>query len=158
MTDHFDESTTIGTRAIAGLGGHQVEEAGHGRLRVEHGLVHVHVDRLGAALHLAAGDLQRGVEVAVHDPAGEGARAGDIRPLADVHEQAVLADGQGLEPGQAERRGTCGDDARGEAASRFRERRHVRRSRAAAAADHVDQARLGELAQDSPAIASGDSS
>ena len=39
------------------LGREQAHEAGHGRLRVEHALVHVDVDDLGAVLDLLAGDL-----------------------------------------------------------------------------------------------------
>ncbi len=55
------------------LRSHQVEEARHGRFRVQHGLVHVYVDRLGAGVHAAAGDLKGAVEVTVDDAAGEGA-------------------------------------------------------------------------------------
>ena len=41
------------------LGGDQVQEADHGRLGVEHALVHVDVDDLRAARHLLAGDGHR---------------------------------------------------------------------------------------------------
>ena len=71
------------------LRGDEVQEVGHRRFRVEQGLVHVHVDGLGARLHLAAGDLERAVEVAFDDLAGEQARSGHVRPLADVDEEAV---------------------------------------------------------------------
>ena len=39
------------------LGGEEAHEARHGRLRVEHALVHVDVEHLGAALDLLASDL-----------------------------------------------------------------------------------------------------
>ena len=41
-----------------GLGGEQVQERRHGLVRVEQPLVHVHVEDLGAALDLLAGDLR----------------------------------------------------------------------------------------------------
>ena len=48
MTDHFELSTMTGTRGDVGLGGDPPQEAGHRRDAVEHRLVHVHVDQLGA--------------------------------------------------------------------------------------------------------------
>ena len=53
------------------LGSDQVEEAGHRRDRVEHRLVHVHVDELGAGFHLLAGDLHRLVIAVFEDQPGE---------------------------------------------------------------------------------------
>ena len=84
------------------LGADQVQEAHHRRLRVEHGLVHVDVDHLRAVLDLLARDGQRVVVAAFEDHAGEGLRAGDVGALADVHEQAVVADVEGFEAGQAQ--------------------------------------------------------
>ena len=52
MTSHFEESIITGTRAMSGSAGDQVEEAGHRRDAVDHALVHVDVDDLGAALDL----------------------------------------------------------------------------------------------------------
>ena len=59
MTDHFDESITIGTLAMSGSTRDEVQEARHRRLRVEQRLVHVDVDHLGAVVDLLAGDLRR---------------------------------------------------------------------------------------------------
>jgi hypothetical protein len=84
------------------LAGDQLEEALHRRLRVEHRLVHVDVDHLRAVLHLLAGDRQRIVEAAFENHPREGPRAGDVGPLADVDEQRVLADVEGLETRQAQ--------------------------------------------------------
>ncbi len=70
-----------------GLGGDQVQEPRHRRGRVEHRLVHVDVDDLGAVLDLLAGDGQRVVVLLGQDQAGERLRAGDIGPFADVDEQ-----------------------------------------------------------------------
>ncbi len=75
------------------LGGDQVQEAHHGRLRVEHRLVHVDVDDLGAVLHLLAGDVERGVEVAVQDQALELGGAGDVGALADVDKGSLRGHG-----------------------------------------------------------------
>ena len=48
MTLHFELSTITGIRAISGSAREQVEERGHGPLAVEHALVHVHVEDVGA--------------------------------------------------------------------------------------------------------------
>jgi len=41
ITVHLDESIMIGTRAISGSGGNQIQEANHRRFRVQHALIHV---------------------------------------------------------------------------------------------------------------------
>ncbi len=82
-----------------GLGGDQIQEADHRRLRIEHRLVHVDVDDLRAARDLLARDLDRAREVAGQDEPRERARAGDVRALADVDEQRIVADQQRLEAG-----------------------------------------------------------
>ena len=118
-------------------------------LRVQHGLVHVDVDHLRAALHLLARDRQRLGVVAVQDQAREGLRAGDVGALADVHEQRVVADVQRLQAGQPQlllRPAAPGAARNG--LHRFGDRADVRRRGAAAAADDVQEARLRELAQD----------
>ena len=69
------------------LAGDQVEEGDHGRLRIQHALVHVDVDHLGAGFHLLQGDFQRLGVVLLADQTGELGRAGDVGALADVHEQ-----------------------------------------------------------------------
>ena len=119
--------------------GHEIEEAGHRRLRVEQGLVHVDVDGLGAALDLRSGDLQGGVVVTLDDAVGEGTRTGHVGALADVEEEAAVADVQGLETGQPQR-GRPAGRPRGQASDGRREGRDVRRPRPAAAADDVDDA------------------
>ncbi len=69
------------------LAGDQVEEGDHGRLRIQHALVHVDVDHLGAGFHLLQGHFQRLGVVLLADQTGELGRAGDVGALADVHEQ-----------------------------------------------------------------------
>ena len=83
-----------------GLAGDQVQEAHHRGLAVQHGLVHVDVDHLGAVLDLLARDGQRFLELAVQDHAGEGFGTGDVGAFADVDEQAAGADGHRLQAGQ----------------------------------------------------------
>ena len=61
----------IGTAGDVRLAGDQVEEFFHGGFRIEHALVHVDVDDLGAVLDLLAGHIE-GFVVAPRDQAGEG--------------------------------------------------------------------------------------
>jgi len=74
------------------LGRDQAQEANHRRLRVEHRLVHVDVDHLRAVLHLLARDFDGSGVIAAEDQLRECARAGDVRPFANVDEQRTLID------------------------------------------------------------------
>ncbi len=69
------------------LRGDEVEVARHRRLGIEQRLVHVDVDDLGAAVDLLSRDLDGLLVSTVRDELGEAPRAGDVGPLADVHEQ-----------------------------------------------------------------------
>ena len=69
MTLHLELSIMIGTRAISGSPAISLQEAHHRRLAVEHRLVHVDVDDLGAVLHLLARHRQRVLELAFEDHA-----------------------------------------------------------------------------------------
>jgi hypothetical protein len=68
------------------LGGDEVQEAHHGGFRIQHALVHVHVDDLRAVVHLLARDRQRRRVVVGLDELAELGRARDVGALADVHE------------------------------------------------------------------------
>ena len=52
MTDHFELSIMIGSRAISGSVAMKFRNVGHRLLGVEHALVHVDVEDVGAAAHL----------------------------------------------------------------------------------------------------------
>ena len=155
-----------------GLGGDEVEEAGHRRLGVEQRLVHVDVDEVGPAPHLVEGDVGGGGEVARLDEAGEPGRPGDVGALAHHQERAVVPDGEGLEPAEpagpvpvagdrAGRRPVDGrrrtdDPVDGEAGGDRAGRRpfdgagdgrDVLRGGAAAPAEDVDEPALRELAE-----------
>ena len=131
-----------------GLGRDQVEEAGHGGLAVQHPLVHVDVDDLGAVLDLLARHLERRRVVAGGDQLAEPGRARDVGALAHVDEgAAVLAALEGLEPGEAELGRARANGARRMARDGVRDGRDVRGRGAAAAPHQVDQAGLGPLAQ-----------
>ena len=78
------------------LCGDQIHEARHRRLRIEHRLVHVDVDHLGAVLHLRTRDLDGAGEIAREDQAGKCARTGNVGPLADIDEQRIVADRERL--------------------------------------------------------------
>src|SRR5215203_4222763 len=79
-----------------------MEESRHRFLRVEHSLVHVHVEHLSAALYLLASDLQPCIVIAGQDQARELARPGDVGPLTNVYEDAVGPDGEWLQPAQSQ--------------------------------------------------------
>ena len=64
MTDHLDESRTTGTRLMSGSAAMSWRNLTMAARRIEHPLVHVHVDHLRAALHLLARDLEAGLVVA----------------------------------------------------------------------------------------------
>ena len=72
-----------------GLGGDQVQEAGHRLLGIEEVGVHVDVEHVGAAAHLVERHVDGGLEVARFDQAPELRAAGDVLALADHHEPGV---------------------------------------------------------------------
>ncbi len=80
--------------------GHQVEEAPHGRLPVQHALVHVHVHQLGAVFDLGAADIQGLFELSSHNQALELGRAGDVGPFPHVDEIEGTVEVEGLQSGQ----------------------------------------------------------
>ncbi len=131
-----------------GLRGDPAQEAGHRGDAVEHRLVHVHVDHLGAVGDLLARDVDRLVLGARRDQPGELARPGDVRPLAHVDEGvAGRRDDQRLETRDAGRPGRLGDLARRLAGDRRGDRGDVLGRRAATAAGDVEQAVPGPLAE-----------
>ena len=112
---------------------------------------------LGAGLDLLAGDLDGLVEAVLEDQLRELARAGDVRPLADVDEDVA-----GLRDRRAARGrtgGSCGSISGGTARRQARDglgdRPDVGRRRAAAAADDVDAGRRGRSRRGRWAIVSG---
>ena len=96
-----------------GFGGDEVQEAHHGGLAVQHGLVHVHVDDLGTVFHLLARHGQGFFILLVEDQARKGLGAGDIGALAHVDEQRTLADEDGLQARQAHGRNGNGSSGSG---------------------------------------------
>ena len=73
MTSHFEESIITGTRLMSGSAAMSLKKVGHRLFGVEHPLVHVHVDELGAVFHLLAGDFERLLVVSLADEPGENA-------------------------------------------------------------------------------------
>ena len=78
----------------------QVQEARHGRFRIDHSLVHVHVEKVRAALDLLARHGQRAFEIVCQDQFRKLGRARDIGPLANHHETELRRNLQRLEPGK----------------------------------------------------------
>src|SRR5574343_1950200 len=135
--DHDRHAGNVGFRR------NQLQKLVHGGDRIEHRFVHVDVDDLGAVLDLLAGDGQRVVEAAFEDHAGEGLRAGDVGPLADVHVQRIGTDVEGFQPGQAQLLLDFWHFSRADRSHPGGDRRDVLRRGAAAAADDIDDAALG---------------
>ena len=127
------------------FGGDQVEEGDHGRLRIQHALVHVDVDDLGAGFHLLLGHFQGLGVVLFADQPGELGRAGDVGALADVDEQRLAADGEGLQAGEAAGLGNLGQLARRMLGDRLGDGLDMRRGGTTAATDDVEQAAGGEF-------------
>ena len=69
-----------------GLGGDEVQEPDHRRLRIEHPLIHVDIDDLRAVFHLLARDVERLVEAILDDQLFELGGARHIGALANVDE------------------------------------------------------------------------
>jgi hypothetical protein len=90
------------------LAGDQVQEAHHGGLAVQHGLVHVDVDDLGAVFHLLARHRESVLKAAFQDHARKGLRARHVGALAHVDEQRARADVHWLQAGQAHGRHSGG--------------------------------------------------
>ncbi len=84
-----------------GLGGQQIQEFGHDRFAVEQRFVQVHVEDVGAAFDLAAGDADGFFEFAFFDEAGEFFAAGDVGALADHDEIRFGPDRQRFQTAEA---------------------------------------------------------
>ena len=80
-----------GHSSYVGLAGEQIQKLGHRRYRLQHALVHVDVEDLGAVLHLILGHLQRLLILVLLDQAEKLSRAGHVTPLTDVHKVCVVA-------------------------------------------------------------------
>ena len=134
------------------LGADVIQEVGHGALGIEHALVHVDVDQVGAAAHLIESDRCGFSVVAGTNQPRELRRAGDIGALADHLEVAVGANREDFEAGELRKAFACGLLMLAhrpwlQRGHRFGDRLDVVRRRAAAAADDIDESTLGKLAQ-----------
>ncbi len=128
-----------------GLGREQVQEGRHRLLAVEQVGVHVHVEEVRAAAHLLERDVDGALVVVRLDQPAEAGRAGHVRALPDHHEAGVRPELERLQAAEprADRCvvGTCLGTVPETAAAISRD---VIGRRAAAAADDVDEAFLGE--------------
>ena len=133
----------------------EAQEFRHGRCRIEHALVHVHIDDLRAVGHLLPGDVDGGAIVAGFDELAKLGRAGHVGALADVDEQAPRIDGERFQAAQP----ASGRDARHQARRNARDcanhGANVLRRRAAAAAQHIEEPAGRELAEDGRGLLPG---
>ncbi len=118
-------------------------------LGIEQAFVHVDVDYLGAVLDLIARDRQRGRVVAGGDELAEARGPRDIGALADIHERNGRRERERLEPGKAQALRRIGRPSRRLAAHGMGDGADMIGRRAAAAADDVDEAGLGEFGEQS---------
>ena len=144
------ESRTVnhhGHAGDVGLAGEEREELRHHGGAVEHSLIDVDVDDVGAVLDLLPGNADGLLVAFLLDQAGEGPRAGDVRPLADHRETALRTEFEHFEAGiTAPSRGHGGLPRR-ILRDRLGDGLDVGRRRAAAAADDVEPPLLREFAQ-----------
>ena len=129
------------------LRGDEVQETHHRRPGIEHRLIHVDVDHLGAVLDLLACHSEGLVVLFGEDQAGERLGAGDVGALADVDEQAVVTDVERFHARQAQHRFGHRQFARRQVLDRLGDGVNVLGRGAAAATGDVDQAGGGELLQ-----------
>src|SRR5699024_4409699 len=108
---------------------------------VDHALVHVDVDHLGAVLDLLSSHRERGVVVVGLDEVAESCRPGDVGALADVDEKGVVVDGERLQAGQPHRRVDRGYLAPSLVLYRAGDLVDVIRGGPAASADDIDVSR-----------------
>ncbi len=127
------------------LGRDEVEEPGHRLCAVDQVRVHVHVDQVGAVLHLIARDVHRRLEIAGLDQAGEPLGAGDVRPLTDHDEARLGRDAEGLETREGREAFRGGERPRRGVGDGGLDRADVVRGRSTAATDEVDEAGGREL-------------
>ena len=104
MTLHLLESTMIGMREISGSAAIRLRKRGHRGFAVEHALVHVDVEDVGAAAHLVERHVERALVVVGLDQVGELLGAGDVGALADHREVGLGRDGQRLESAEVRQR------------------------------------------------------
>ncbi|CAJ1779925.1 hypothetical protein LMCDFJHI_02900 [Aeromonas salmonicida] len=128
------------------LTGDEVQEAHHGRFGVQHPLVHVDVDDLGAALHLLLGHIEGFVVEPLLDETLEFGGTGDVGTLTHVHKHGVRRDDEGLETRQAAGDRQRGQGARLDAGDSVTHGANMGRGGAAAAPHHVEKTALGPLA------------
>src|SRR5207248_11419640 len=80
----------------------QIQQANHGRLRVEHPSVHVHVEKVRTALYLLTSHSERAVEIARENQLRKLRRSCDISALTDDNEAKLRRNVQRFESGQSQ--------------------------------------------------------
>ena len=114
---------------------------------IQQALVHAHVDKLGAVLHLLAGDLQGLVQVVFLDEFQEAGRTGHVGALAHVDEVGRRGNGQRLQAAQSALGRDFGDSAGRPAAYLLVDTADMIGGGAATAAGDIDEPAGGKLFQ-----------
>ena len=132
---------------MSGSAAMSLREPVHRGDAVDHAFVHVDVDDLRPDLDLLQGHGEGRVVVLGLDQVAEARGAGDVGAFADVDEERVLEDVQRLESRQPGGHLDLGKHAPRLALDDLGDLGDVGRRRAAAAADDVHEAGLGELGE-----------
>ena len=149
ITSNFEESIMIGTFAMSGSDAIRLRNvviASTPSIRPSSMLTSMICAPFSTCCER---DFERLAVLVVLDQATELGRAGDVGALADVDERDVVGERERLETGEFEAGASRVGTSRGALASTdFGDRGDVRRRGAAATADDVEQAGLGELADE----------
>ena len=129
------------------FGSDEAKEFLHRSLRIQHALIHVDVDDLGAAFYLLPRHRQGVIIFALEDELRKRRRTGHIGPLSDVHEIGIGTNRERLEPAQAGIRLHGWNPPRPYVSNRLGQTLDVRRRRATASAEDVEPAVLGPLTE-----------
>ena len=129
------------------FGRYQVEEGHHGGFGVQHALVHVDVDDLGAVRHLDARHFERGLVIAFQHQSFEPGRAGHVTALTDIHEQAVGGDVERFQSAQPAGGTRCRQYARRYVAHRVGDGLDMGRGGPAAAPGKIEEPAAGKTAE-----------
>ncbi len=119
--------------------GDEAQELRHDRRRIEHALIHVHVDDLRAVGHLLPRDVDRRRVVARFDELAKLRRSRHVGALTDIDEQAVRVDVQRFQPAQAAGSHDVRQRARRQVRDGANHGANVVGRGAATAAHHIDE-------------------
>ena len=130
-----------------GVGGEEVDEAGHGGDTVDETIIHVDVNDHRALLDLLAGNGKGGLVLTLTDEAAELSRTRNVATLTNVGEDNLGGEAEGLEAGEGEHVVASAAGAGDDALHRVADSADVVGAGAAATADDVEPSVAGVLGE-----------